>query len=72
MAQERQESNEVVISNVATSETCAQSGPYRSSSTPPVILFISKGEQFPNAPTSTSATGAPTTWTLVSGTQATL
>jgi hypothetical protein len=72
MAQERQEpqeTQELVLTNLATSDVCTQSGPYRSISTPPVIVFVKKGDKFPNAPTSTSSTGQPTTWTLVSGTQ---
>jgi hypothetical protein len=68
MTQERQENRDLVISNVATSEVCAQSGVYRSTSTPPIILFIFKGDTFPNAPTSTSANGAPTTWNLLTAT----
>jgi hypothetical protein len=75
MAQERQESQEsqeVAIANVATNEACTQSGPYKSGGTPSVIVFIKKGEKFPNGPTSTAATGQPTTWTLIAGTQATI
>jgi hypothetical protein len=72
MAQERQESQDLVMSNLATNEVCTQSGPYVSSSTPPVIVFIKKGEKFPNAPTTATATGQPATWTLIAGTQATL
>jgi hypothetical protein len=69
MAQERQEAQELVISNVATNDVCNQSGPYKSSSTPSVIVFVKKGERFPNAPSPTSSSGQPATWTLVSGTQ---
>jgi hypothetical protein len=65
MAQELQENQPLVISNVATSQKCTQTGPYRSSSTPPVILFVFKGQTFPNAPTSTSANGVPSNWTLL-------
>jgi hypothetical protein len=72
MAQDLQESNELVMTNLATNEVCSRSGPYKSSGTPSVIVFIKKGEKFPNGPTSTSANGAPTIWTLVSGTQTTL
>jgi hypothetical protein len=72
MAQERQESQELVTSNVATNDTCSQSGPYRSNTTPIAIVFVKKGEKFPNAPSSTLSSGQPATWTLVSGTQTSL
>jgi hypothetical protein len=68
MTQERQENRDVVISNVATNEVCAENGVYRSTSNPPIILFIFKGDTFPNAPTATSANGAPTTWNLLTAT----
>ncbi len=70
MAQERQETQELVITNLATSEVCTKTAPYVSSSTPPVIVFINKGDKFPPSPISTSS--QPTTWTLVSGTQTTI
>jgi hypothetical protein len=63
--QERQENQDLPVLNIATSEICTQTGPYRSSSIPPVILFIFRAQPFPNAPTSTSASGAPTSWTLL-------
>jgi hypothetical protein len=72
MAQEHQESQALPIANLVTNEVCSQTGPYKSSSTPSVVVFVKKGEKFPNAPTSTSSTGQPTTWTLVSGTQTSL
>jgi hypothetical protein len=65
MAQDPQENQELVHSNLATNEVCSQTGPYKSSTQPVVILFIFKGQPFPNAPTATSASGAPTTWTLL-------
>jgi hypothetical protein len=67
MFQEPQENQnqEIPRSNLATNEVCSQTGPYKSSSTPSIILFIFKGQPFPNAPTATSATGTATTWTLL-------
>jgi hypothetical protein len=71
-AQDRQESQELVISNVATNDVCDQSGPYRSNTTPMAVVFVKKGERFPNAPSSTTPSGQPATWTLISGTQTSL
>jgi hypothetical protein len=72
MAQDRQEPQELVISNVATNDVCEKSGPYISNTTPIAVVFVKKGEKFPNAPSSSSSGGQPTTWTLVSGTQTSL
>jgi len=48
-----------------TNGACSTSGPYKSSTTPSVTIFMKKGEPFPLAPKSGSTTGQPATWTLV-------
>ncbi|HEY8509204.1 MAG TPA: hypothetical protein VIL32_12645 [Steroidobacteraceae bacterium] len=45
-----------------TGAVCSQSGPYKSSGTVPVVVFIKQGDAFPPGPD-----GAPTTWVLMSG-----
>lgn len=41
--------------------TCQTSGPYTSSRTPSLVVFLVRGQKFPNDPVSNSST----TWNLV-------
>ena len=42
-----------------TSQTCREPGPYRSSRSPGVTIFLKAGERFP-----ADVDGAQTTWTM--------
>lgn len=48
-----------------TGTICSVSGPYKCSTTPSVTEFVKKGDTFPNAPKTGSATGQAATWVLV-------
>jgi hypothetical protein len=54
-----------VNSSGRTGDTCQVSGPYKCSTSPVVVLFVKKGDRFPNGPSSTSSQGQTTTWTIV-------
>jgi hypothetical protein len=45
--------------------TCQTSGPYTSSRTPSIVVFLARGQKFPNDPVS----GSSTTWNLVTSTR---
>jgi hypothetical protein len=62
------DSQTTVTASGQTSGTCSVSGPYKSSTTPSVTIFVKKGQPFPLAPASGSTTGQTATWTMVSET----